>query len=172
MYFCAGFGFVVSATFTVAMVEKNSRLTRLGQLSVGIGRRNGNTGLFCLGSNCSQTRRYAHLANCVYRANFLSLLIPALTQNPSAAVFSAGLYGATFIGIVSLTLTIIGRYYPANPAKAMARLTLKLWGCTNHCPRINGLYCRCDRFIPRRLITGSRHYVARRWITMDDSANG
>jgi MFS family permease len=51
-------------------------------------------------------------------------LIPALTTNPSAAVFSAGLYGATFIGIVNLTLTVIGRYYPANPAKAMARLTL------------------------------------------------
>jgi MFS family permease len=34
------------------------------------------------------------------------------------------LYGGTFVGIVSLTLSIIGRCFPANPAKAMARLTL------------------------------------------------
>ena len=34
------------------------------------------------------------------------------------------LFGGTVIGVVSLTLSIIGRLYPSNPAKAMARLTL------------------------------------------------
>ena len=33
-------------------------------------------------------------------------------------------FGATFIGIVSLTLALVGRRSPANPGKAMARLTL------------------------------------------------
>jgi hypothetical protein len=34
------------------------------------------------------------------------------------------LFGGTFVGIVSLTLTQVGRFFPANPAKAMAKLTL------------------------------------------------
>ena len=33
-------------------------------------------------------------------------------------------YGATFIGIVSMTLALVGRRAPNNPGKAMARLTL------------------------------------------------
>jgi len=59
-----------------------------------------------------------------FAGQIVAIVLPALSANAAAAVFSAALYGATFIGIVSLTLTIIGRHYPANPAKAMARLTL------------------------------------------------
>ena len=123
MYFCAGFGFVVSATFTVAMVEKIPVLQGWGSwvwVLVGVTA----TPACFIWDRIARKLGDMPTLQIAFTGQILSLLIPALTQNPSAAVFSAGLYGATFIGIVSLTLTIIGRYYPANPAKAMARLTL------------------------------------------------
>jgi predicted MFS family arabinose efflux permease len=123
MYFCAGFGFVVSATFTVAMVEKIPALQGWGSwvwVLVGVTA----TPACFVWDRIARKLGDMPTLQIAFTGQILSLLIPALTQNPSAAVFSAGLYGATFIGIVSLTLTIIGRYYPANPAKAMARLTL------------------------------------------------
>ncbi|RTL33016.1 MAG: YbfB/YjiJ family MFS transporter, partial [Rhodocyclaceae bacterium] len=54
----------------------------------------------------------------------VSILLPAFSDGTAANLASAMLYGGTFVGIVSLTLSIIGRCFPANPAKAMARLTL------------------------------------------------
>lgn len=52
------------------------------------------------------------------------MLLPALSASLGAALAGALLYGATFIGIVSLTLALVGRRSPGNPGKAMARLTL------------------------------------------------
>ena len=45
-------------------------------------------------------------------------------QIVTAALVGAVGYGATFIGIVSLVLTMAGRYYPGRPAKMMGRMTL------------------------------------------------
>ena len=39
-------------------------------------------------------------------------------------LFGALLFGGTFIGMVSLVLTMAGRYYPTRPAKMMGRMTL------------------------------------------------
>lgn len=50
--------------------------------------------------------------------------IRVATDHALLNVGGAMLFGATFVGIVSLTLTLIGRCFPANPAKAMARMTL------------------------------------------------
>jgi len=51
---------------------------------------------------------------------------------------SALLYGNTFVGIVSLTLSLVGRYFPNNPAKAMARLTLSYGFAQMLAPAIAG----------------------------------
>jgi MFS family permease len=59
-----------------------------------------------------------------YALQTISIVLPVLTSSPSLNLFSAILCGGTFVGIVSLTLALIGRYFPENPAKAMARLTL------------------------------------------------
>ncbi len=53
-----------------------------------------------------------------------SVLLPAFSDQPAMFLAAALLYGGSFIGIVSLTLALVGRAFPANPAKAMARLTL------------------------------------------------
>ena len=54
----------------------------------------------------------------------LSVILPAVSGSLAAALGGAIGYGATFIGIVSMTLALVGRRAPHNPGKAMARLTL------------------------------------------------
>ena len=123
MYFCAGVGFVVSATFTVAMVEKIPALAGWGSwvwVLVGIAA----TPACFVWDRVSRRIGDMPALQLAFAGQIVAIVLPALSTNAAAAVFSSALYGATFIGIVSLTLTIIGRHYPANPAKAMARLTL------------------------------------------------
>ena len=50
--------------------------------------------------------------------------MPVLTTDVTVNILSGILYGNTFVGIVSLALSLVGRSFPNNPAKAMAKLTL------------------------------------------------
>ena len=54
----------------------------------------------------------------------VSVMLPTLSNTLLANLGGALGYGATFIGIVSMTLALVGRRAPNNPGKAMARLTL------------------------------------------------
>jgi MFS family permease len=56
-----------------------------------------------------------------------------------AALLGAVGYGATFIGIVSLTLALVGRRSPQNPGKAMARLTLSYGAAQIIAPVVAGI---------------------------------
>lgn len=122
-YFAAGWGFVISATFTVAIVEREPALAGQGALAwalVGlaampavflwdkVARRVGDTRALLL----------------AFGLQTVSVILPALSDTLAAALLGALGYGATFIGIVSLTLALVGRRAPHNPGKAMARLTL------------------------------------------------
>ena len=123
MYFCAGFGFVISATFTVAIAARQSALAHTGGLAwvmVGL-------------ASVPAVLAWDHIARRIgdlpallwaFGAQTLSVLLPAFSDTPAWFLLAALLYGASFIGIVSLTLALVGRAFPANPAKAMARLTL------------------------------------------------
>ncbi|QQZ28823.1 YbfB/YjiJ family MFS transporter [Thiothrix subterranea] len=137
MYFCAGVGFVVSATFTVAMVEKIPALAGWGNWTwvlVGLAA----TPACFVWDRVARRVGDIRALQLAFAGQIVSILLPALSQHPLLAVLSAALYGATFIGIVSLTLTVIGRYYPANPAKAMARLTLSYGVAQIVAPAITG----------------------------------
>jgi MFS family permease len=122
-YFCAGFGYVVSATFIVAMAARQPALASTGGLAwvlVGLA-----VVPACFGWD-HLARRLGELPTLLlaYLAQIVSIVLPALSGSAAIFIVAALLYGATFIGIVSLTLTLVGRTFPANPAKAMARLTL------------------------------------------------
>ncbi|MEY8879083.1 MAG: YbfB/YjiJ family MFS transporter, partial [Leptothrix sp. (in: b-proteobacteria)] len=122
-YFCAGFGFVVSATFIVAMAARQPALAGTGGLAwvlVGLA-----VVPACFGWD-HLARRLGELPALLlaYLAQIVSIVLPALSGSAAIFIIAALLYGATFIGIVSLTLALVGRTFPANPAKAMARLTL------------------------------------------------
>jgi len=122
-YFCAGFGYVISATFIVAILEKLPLLAGRGSwiwVVVGLAAA---PSTFLWDRIAAKTGQIPALL-LAYGLQVLSVLVPVLTGDISLNVISAVLYGSTFVGIVSLTLSLIGRHFPNNPAKAMARLTL------------------------------------------------
>jgi len=123
MYFCAGWGFVISATFTVAIVERQPLLAGQGPwawLLVGLAA----TPAVFLWDRVARRLGELRALHWALLLQLASVLLPALSASLGAALAGALLYGATFIGIVSLTLALVGRRSPGNPGKAMARLTL------------------------------------------------
>lgn len=56
-----------------------------------------------------------------------------------ATFAGAALFGGTFIGIVSLVLTMAGRYYPTRPAKMMGKMTISYGVAQIAAPAITGL---------------------------------
>lgn len=123
MYFCAGWGFVISATFTVAIVERQPQLAGQGPwawLLVGLAA----TPAVFLWDRVARLVGDLNALLLAFGLQLVSVLLPALSGSLAAALAGALLYGATFIGLVSLTLALVGRRSPGNPGKAMARLTL------------------------------------------------
>lgn len=136
-YFCAGFGYAISATFIVVIVEKVPTLSGKGSLVWVI------VGLAATPA-CFVWDRIARQYGVVFSLlvafglQIMSFLLSILSESSAAAYLSAGLFGATFMGIVNLTLTLIGRRFPANPAKAMARLTLSYGAAQIIAPALAG----------------------------------
>jgi predicted MFS family arabinose efflux permease len=122
-YFCAGFGFVIGATFIVAVVERLPALTGKGAwVWVIVGAAGVPSSFFW----DWVARRVGEIPALIiaFGVQAISLVLPATSESGLLNVTSAVLYGMTAVGIVSLTLSLIGRAYPGNPAKAMAGLTL------------------------------------------------
>ncbi|MFW6258314.1 MAG: YbfB/YjiJ family MFS transporter [Halochromatium sp.] len=71
-------------------------------------------------------RRWGYLRTLqvAYLLQIVGILLPVLSGSLAAAIASSLLFGLTFIGIVSLVLTMVGVRYPAHPAQIMARLTV------------------------------------------------
>lgn len=122
-YFCAGIGYVVSATFIVAIVNKLPGLAGQGNLvflAIGLG-----AAPACI--NWDLIARRTGDLNALILASTLQIigiLLPVMVGGLLAALFGALLFGGTFIGMVSLVLTMAGRYYPTRPAKMMGKMTL------------------------------------------------
>lgn len=122
-YFCAGVGYVISATFIVDILETLPLLTgRGGWIWLLVGGA-------AVPSTFVWDRAAAALGQIpallfAYALQTVSIVLPLLTDSAALNLLGAALWGATAVGIVSLSLSIVGRRYPANPARAMARLTL------------------------------------------------
>ncbi|RDU95774.1 YbfB/YjiJ family MFS transporter [Trinickia dinghuensis] len=122
-YLCAGYGYVVSATFIVDIVDRLPAFAGKGNWVWVI------VGLAAVPASYiwdGIARRWGIVQALIaaFLLQTLSIVLPVLTRDAGWIALSAVLFGATFIGIVSLTLALVGRYYPSNPAKAMARMTL------------------------------------------------
>ncbi len=122
-YFCAGYGYVVSATFIVAIVEREPELAGMGQLAFLI------VGLSAVPAVMAWdliARRLGYLMALLlaYVLQIAGIVLPAIDQSLTSVLLSAALFGGTFIGCVSLVLTMAGRLYPSKPAKLMGRMTL------------------------------------------------
>ncbi len=137
-YFCAGIGYVVSATFIVAIVDHLPGLEGKGSLS-----------FLLLGLAAAPAcvvwdliaRRVGDLNALLmaFALQIAGILLPVLDNSLLAVFAGAALFGGTFIGIVSLVLTMAGRYYPTRPAKMMGKMTLSYGVAQIAAPAITGL---------------------------------
>ena len=138
-YFCAGFGYVVSVTFIVAIVNQLPGLSGWGNLvflAIGVG-----AAPACILWDLI-ARRTGDLNALILAAmlQIAGILLPVLLPGQLwAAVFGSFVFGATFIGMVSLVLSMAGRYYPTMPAKMMGKMTLSYGTAQIIGPAITGL---------------------------------
>lgn len=122
-YFCAGVGFVVSATFIVAIVNRLPGLEGQGSwsfLAIGLA-----AVPACIVWDFI-ARRTGALNALILAAvlQIVGILLPVVVGGMVGAITGALLFGGTFVGMVSLVLTMAGRYYPTRPAKMMGKMTV------------------------------------------------
>ena len=136
-YFCAGVGYVVSATFIVAIIDKLPGLAGRGTLAfLAIG--------LAAAPACVNwdfiARRTGDLNALIAAAllQIIGILMPVLWGGIFSATFGALLFGGTFIGMVSLVLSMAGRYYPTRPAKMMGKMTLAYGAAQILAPALTG----------------------------------
>ena len=143
IYFCAGFGYVVSATFVVAIVERFPSLSGWGNWIWVL------VGLAAVPSSYLWDRIARAIGEIpalmlAFALQTVSILLTALSNTAAANITAAILFGGTFAGIVSLTLALVGRFLPHNPAKAMARLTISYGVAQIIAPAMAGLMARAS----------------------------
>ncbi|HWU64015.1 MAG TPA: YbfB/YjiJ family MFS transporter [Ensifer sp.] len=122
-YFCAGVGFVVSATFVVAAAAKVPQLTHLGPFIWIV------VGVAAIPATLAWDRLARRIGDVptlilAYALQIVGIVLPVVSHSAMAAIGGALLFGATFMGIVALTLALAGKRNKDNPSGAMARLTL------------------------------------------------
>jgi len=122
-YFCGGIDYVITSTFIVDIVH-GVQAVQIPANAVWIV-------MGCIAvPSCFLWDRIASIVGelkalfFAYSVQALSIGLSISASHPALLVAGALLFGSTIIGTVSLTLSIVGRIFPANPAKAMARLTL------------------------------------------------
>lgn len=152
-YFCAGFGYVVTATFLITIVELLPGMKGLGWivwLLVGVAAAPG----------CWLWDIYVRkvgLWPSLFQAYILNMMSTALLLiDPSITVvyISAVLYGYSFIGIVSMTLAMVGRLYPENSSRSMSHLTFSYGLAQVIAPAMVGIIAeKSDSFTDGLIIT-------------------
>ncbi|CAM4085779.1 YbfB/YjiJ family MFS transporter [Vreelandella rituensis] len=137
-YFCAGYGYVISATFIVTIVEREPSLVGTGNWVFAL------VGLAAAPAVMLWdliARRIGYLGALVLAMliQVVGILLPALTTSLFGVLLSAVLYGGTFLGCVSLVLTMAGRLYPSSPARLMGQMTLAYGAAQIIAPALTGM---------------------------------
>ena len=150
-YFCAGVGYVITATFLVTIVDTLPSM----QSAEALPNESANNGIIvwlftglAAAPACyvwdMVARRIGELQALLiaYGLNTIGIIlpiIPVLSSSIAGVIFSGILFGATFIGIVSLMLTMVGKFFPTSPAKPMAKLTLSYGVAQITAPAMSGM---------------------------------
>jgi len=138
VYFCAGVGYVVSATFIVDIVNELPGMQGKGAWTFMV------IGLAAAPACIlwDLIARKVGDINALIMAFVLKIFavsIPALSSSLLLVMLSAALFGATFLGIVSLVLSMAGRYYPTRPAKMMGKMTISYGVAQIIAPAMTGI---------------------------------
>lgn len=137
-YFCAGYGYVITGTFIVAFVERQPELAGMGAMSFVL------VGLAAAPAVMvwDIIARHAGYLNALLLTLVLQvggILLPVISPTLPVVFFSALLFGGTFIGSVSLVLTMAGRLYPTKPAKLMGKMTISYGSAQVIAPALTGM---------------------------------
>ena len=140
-YFCAGVGYVITATFIVAIIEQLPGMSGKGSWTFMV------LGLAAAPACIMWDFAARRLGNinaliCAFILQVMAILLPVIKPGFFMAVSGAVLFGATFIGIVSLVLTMAGRYYPTRPAKMMGKMTISYGVAQIIAPLITGIMAK------------------------------
>jgi predicted MFS family arabinose efflux permease len=137
-YFCAGVGYVVTTTFIVAIIDQSPGLEGKGTWT-----------FLVIGLAAAPTailwdllaRKFGNLNAllCASVLQVIGILLPVIGSSLILTMVGAILFGGTFVGMVSLVLTMAGRYYPTRPAKMMGKMTLSYGAAQIVAPAIIGL---------------------------------
>ncbi len=151
-YFCAGYGYVISATFLVAIVEREPLLAGAGNWAFAL------VGLAAAPAVMLWdliARRIGYLGALIVAmlVQVVGIVLPAISPTLPGVLISAVLYGGTFLGCVSLVLTMAGRLYPASPARLMGQMTLAYGAAQIVAPALTGM-----------LAEASGHYYVGLWL--------
>jgi len=122
-YFCAGYGYAVSSTFIVDIVERVEGLQGQGGLAfllVGLAA----TPAALIWDRIARRTGYIKALIIAYIPQAIGIILPAINDCLPVVILSALMFGGTFIACVSMVLTMAGKFYPSNPAKFMGTMTL------------------------------------------------
>jgi MFS family permease len=122
-YFCAGYGYAVSSTFIVDIVERVEGLQGQGGLAfllVGLAA----TPAALIWDRIARKTGYIKALIVAYILQAIGIILPAINDSLPVVILSALMFGGTFIACVSMVLTMAGKFYPSNPAKFMGTMTL------------------------------------------------
>jgi predicted MFS family arabinose efflux permease len=122
-YFCAGYGYAVSSTFIVDIVEGVEGLKGQGSLAfllIGFAA----TPAALVWDRIARRIGFLKALLAAYLLQAIGIILPALNDTFPVVILSAVLFGGTFIACVSLVLTMAGKFFPSNPAKFMGTMTL------------------------------------------------
>jgi len=136
-YFCAGVGYVVSATFIVSIIDQLPGLAGRGGWSfmvLGLAAAPACVLWDWIARRCGDINALIW----AFLLQIVGIVLPVLQPSLIMALAGAALFGATFIGIVSLVLTMAGRYYPTRPAKMMGKMTVSYGVAQILAPAITG----------------------------------
>ncbi len=122
-YFCAGFAFAVSTTFILVELETLPQFQQQGGwlwLMVGLV-----CAIAAVSWDWLATQLNLYQAAAVaYGLHWVAMMLPLLSDNPLWHGLGALLFGAAFIGIVSLMLRLVGQRFSQHASNAMGKLTL------------------------------------------------
>ena len=150
---CAGFGYVVTATFLIAIVELLPDMKGLGWivwLLVGMAAA---PGCWLWDIYVRKVGLWSSLFQ-AYILNMVSTVLLLIDPSSTLIFISAVLYGCSFIGIVSMTLSMVGRLYPENASRSMSHLTFSYGLAQVIAPAMVGIIAeKSDSFTDGLIIT-------------------
>jgi MFS family permease len=121
-YFCAGFSNTVNVTFTslIAELQPLEGLGELVWLVVGLAA----TAASLFWDRFSRVIGNLNALKIAFALNVVGNIVLSMSVNLYTTVAAAVLFGFTFMGIVSLTLSTVGKRYGRKATQVMAQLTL------------------------------------------------